>query len=93
MLHIIRTGGTIMEAKLTLKLDKGVIEKAKEYAKKKNISLSRMVERYFKAVVEKKQDKEKKYSPLVEELSGIINLDKDFDFKEDYTNYLIEKYQ
>jgi hypothetical protein len=82
-----------MEAKLTLKLDKGVIEKAKEYAKKKNISLSRMVERYFNAVTEKKQDKEKKYSPLVEELSGIINLDKDFDFKEDYTNYLIEKYQ
>ena len=82
-----------MEAKLTLKLDKGVIEKAKEYAKKKNISLSRMVERYFKSFVEKKQNKEKKYSPLVEELSGIINLDKDFDFKEDYTNYLIEKYQ
>lgn len=82
-----------MEAKLTLKLDKGVIEKAKEYAKKKNISLSGMVERYFKAVVEKKQDKEKKYSPLVEELSGIINLDKEFDFREDYTNYLIEKYQ
>lgn len=82
-----------MEAKLTLKLDKGVIEKAKEYAKKKNISLSRMVERYFKAVVEKKQDKEKKYSPLVEELSGIINLDNDFDFREDYTNYLVEKYK
>jgi hypothetical protein len=52
-----------------------------------------MVERYFKAVIEKKQDKEKKYSPLVEELSGIINLDKNFDFREDYTNYLIEKYQ
>jgi hypothetical protein len=82
-----------MEAKLTLKLDKGVIENAKKYAKGKNISLSRMVERYFKAVIEKKQDKEKKYSPLVEELSGIINLDKNFDFKEDYTNYLIEKYQ
>ena len=82
-----------MEAKLTLKLDKGVIEKVKEYAKEKNISLSRMVERYFKAVIEKKQDKEKKYSPLVEELSGIINLDKNFDFREDYTNYLIEKYQ
>ena len=82
-----------MEAKLTLKIDKGVIEKAKEYAKNKNISLSRMVERYFKALVERKQDKEKKYSPLVEELSGIIHLDKDFNFREDYTNYLIEKYQ
>jgi hypothetical protein len=74
-------------------LDKGVIEKAKEYAKNKNISLSRMVERYFKALVERKQDKEKKYSPLVEELSGIIHPDKDFNFSEDYTNYLIEKYQ
>jgi len=82
-----------MEAKLTLMLDKGVIEKVKEYAKNKNISLSRMVERYFKALVEKNQDKEKKYPPLVEELSGIIHLDKDFNFKDDYTNYLIEKYR
>lgn len=82
-----------MEAKLTLKLDKGIIDRAKEFAKNKNISLSRMVERYFKAVVDKKPDKEKKYSPLVEELSGIIRLDKDFDFKDDYTGYLIEKYR
>ena len=48
-----------MKAKLTLKLDKGVIKKAKEYEKNKNISLSRMVEKYFKALVERKQDKEK----------------------------------
>jgi hypothetical protein len=82
-----------LEAKLTLKLDKGIIDRAKEFAKNKNISLSRMVERYFKAVVDKKPDKEKKYSPLVEELSGIIRLDKDFDFKDDYTGYLIEKYR
>ena len=82
-----------MEARLTLKLDKGVIDKAKDFAKNKNISLSKMVERYFKAVVDKKPDKEKKYSPLVEELSGIIRLDKDFDFKDDYTGYLIEKYR
>ena len=82
-----------MEARLTLKLDKGIIDRAKEFAKNKNISLSRMVERYFKAVVDKKPDKEKKYSPLVEELSGIIRLDKDFDFKDDYTGYLIEKYR
>jgi hypothetical protein len=52
-----------MEAKLTLKLDKDVIEEAK------------------------------KYSPLVDELSGILNLNDEFDFREDYTDYLIEKYQ
>ena len=81
-----------MDAKLTLKLDRSVIDKAKEFAKNKNISLSRMVERYFKALVEKKPTKEKKYSPLVEELSGIIRLEKDFDLNADYTDYLIEKY-
>jgi hypothetical protein len=29
----------------------------------------------------------------VEELSGIISLEQDFDFKEDYSNYLIKKYR
>lgn len=81
-----------MEAKLTLKLDRNVINEAKRYAKTRNTSLSRMVERFFKSLVEKKTKKEKNYSPLVEELSGIINLDKEFDFKEEYTKYLIEKY-
>jgi hypothetical protein len=81
-----------MEAKLTLKLDKNVIDEAKMYAKSRNISLSRMVEKYFKSLVVKKRNK-KKYPPLVEELSGIIKLENDFDFRDDYTNFLIEKYQ
>ncbi|MCX6580317.1 MAG: DUF6364 family protein [Candidatus Aminicenantes bacterium] len=83
-----------MEAKLTLKLDKYIIEEARVYAKNRNLSLSRMVERYFKAMVEKTQSKKKgkRYSPLIEELSGFISLDADFDFKEEYTNYLMEKY-
>jgi hypothetical protein len=40
-----------MNSKLTLKLNKDVIEKAKIYAHKNNISLSKMVEKYFLAVV------------------------------------------
>ena len=84
-----------MEAKLTLKLDKDVIEEARIYAKNKNISLSRMVEKYFKSVTNKMVNtkKNKKYSPLIEELSGIISLDEDYNLKDDYTNYLVEKYQ
>jgi hypothetical protein len=82
-----------MEAKLTLKLDKDAIEGAKKYAKNKNVSLSRMVERYFRALAAKSKPDEKKISPLVEELSGIINMDADFDFRTSYTDYLIEKYQ
>ena len=32
-------------------------------------------------------------TPLVESLSGVINLDEDFDVKDAYTDYLIEKYK
>lgn len=84
-----------MEAKLTLKLDKNVIEEARKYARNSNISLSRLVERYFRLLTANKQENkiERKYSPLVEELSGVIKIDNDFDFKKEYTDYLIEKYQ
>ena len=49
-----------MEAKLTLKLDKYIIEEARVYAKNRNLSLSKMVEKYFKSMVEKTQSKKKK---------------------------------
>ncbi|MCP4137610.1 MAG: hypothetical protein GY754_41970 [bacterium] len=82
-----------MESKLTLKLDKDVVEQAKLYAQQKNISLSKMVERYFKSLIEEKSMMNKKYTPLVKELSGIIKLDDDDDNREEYTDFLIEKYK
>lgn len=36
-----------MDSKLTLKLNREVIEKAKQYAPNKKLSLSRLVEAYF----------------------------------------------
>ncbi len=36
-----------METKLTLSLDKEIIEQAKKYAKQQKTSLSNMVENYF----------------------------------------------
>jgi hypothetical protein len=32
-------------------------------------------------------------TPLVESLSGVISLDKDFDVKDAYADYLLEKYK
>jgi hypothetical protein len=81
-----------MDTKLTLRLDKDVIDGVKEYARIRNISLSKMVEKYFKSLIEKRRSK-RSYSPLVNELSGVINLDENFDFEEDYTRYLVEKYK
>lgn len=81
-----------MDTKLTLKLDDEIIEKAKEYAKVRKISLSDLIENYLqKLTTDKKNDKT--ITPLVKSLSGIINLPKDYNDKEDYTNYLTNKYK
>lgn len=82
----------IMDTKLTLNVDKAVIERAKEYARSQKISLSRLIESYLDSLTSKKS-KDIEITPLVKSLSGVIKLDKDFDYKEAYTDYLMEKYK
>lgn len=82
-----------MDTKLTLNLDKEVIEKAKDYAKSQSISLSKLIESYLASLVNDMPSKEIEITPLVKSLSGVINLDEDFDYKEKYTEYLLEKYK
>ena len=80
-----------MDTKLTLKLDKQVIEQAKKYAKTHNISLSRLVENYLKALTGNK-DKQAGVGPLVKDLTGVVKID-DRDYRADYTDYLEKKYR
>lgn len=82
-----------MNAKLTLKLDADVIEKAKHYAAHDHKSLSKMVENYFRILTEKKEPEEERMTPLVRELSGIIRMKKGQDVKAEYADYLAEKYK
>ena len=81
-----------MDTKLTLNVDKNVIEQAKEYAKTHHISLSRLIESYLSSLIAKK-DRKIEITPLVESLSGVIELENDFNYKVSYTDYLIEKYK
>ena len=80
----------IMDTKLTLKLNESVIEHAKLYAKENNISLSKMIESYLKAITMRNKDK-LKISPLVESLTGVIRLEK-LNYEKDYTDFLSRKY-
>jgi dsDNA-specific endonuclease/ATPase MutS2 len=80
-----------MDTKLTLKLDKHIIENAKKYAKEKKISLSKMVESYLNSITKESEEKVE-ITPFVESLSGVINISKE-DYKEDYSDYLNEKYR
>ena len=63
-----------MNTKLTLTLEKEVIEIAKKYAKENGQSLSELVENYFKFVtVQRNKIQGKQLSPKVRKLRGIIN--------------------
>jgi hypothetical protein len=83
-----------METKLTLRLNDNVIKRAKNYARSHKISLSKMIETYLDSITKQKEDVKKiRITPLVESLSGVIDLPSDFDYKKEYRNYIDEKYK
>jgi hypothetical protein len=82
-----------MSSKLTLTIQKEIIETAKEYAKEKGLSLSEMVESYFKLVtVNRKVNTQKQLSPKVRKLRGIIKTEVELDYKKILTEELSKKY-
>lgn len=81
-----------MYKKLTLSINERVIEGAKTYAQNHQVSLSKLIETYLKSLIENKPEYIK-ITPLVESLSGVVDIPHDFDFKNDYTDYLLDKYQ
>ncbi|MFN2261343.1 MAG: DUF6364 family protein [Psychroflexus sp.] len=81
-----------MDKKLTLSLNENIIETAKQYAKSNNISLSKLIESYL-GTLTKQEKKDNEITPLVKSLSGVISIDDDLDIKDDYANYLMEKYK
>jgi hypothetical protein len=73
-------------------LDENVISRAKDYAQSHHISLSRLIESYLDSITMQKSENVK-ITPLVESLSGIIELPDDYDYKKDYADHLMEKYR
>ena len=83
-----------MDTKLTLRLDENVIESAKIYARNHKVSLSKIIESYLDSVTKPKEDKnEISITPLVESLSGVINLPIEIDYRKQYRDFLVEKYK
>lgn len=82
-----------MDTKLTLKLDQEIIEKAKHYASKKKISLSRIVENYLNSLTSDKENNDIQISPFVKSLSSGIEIPADYDYKKDRADYLEQKYK
>lgn len=88
-----------MDAKLTLKFDKEIIDAAKEVAKERGQSLSRIVENYLRVITREKREQnivseshpDFVISPFVRELSKGTPLPDDLNENE-YYEYLIKKH-
>jgi replicative DNA helicase len=82
-----------MNTKLTLTIEQEIIERAKNYAKEKNRSLSDIIENYLKILTKEEQKQErKKLSPVVKSLKGSFKMPKNMDYKKELKNRLEEKY-
>ena len=82
-----------MNTKLTLTIEKEIIEIAKKYAKEHGKSLSELVENYFKLITnDRRIIKPDDLSPRVQRLRGIIKIEEDLDYKQVLTEELLKKY-
>lgn len=83
-----------MDAKLTLKLNENVIRRAKQYASRQNMSLSRLIENYLDSLTGTQKD-EFEISPFVKSISSgkpsFGNDDKKL--RKEYMEHLAEKHQ
>lgn len=82
-----------MDTKLTLKLNKEIIEKAKVYASVNQVSLSRLIENYLSSLISEKPTNDLQISPFVKSLSTGIEIPSDYDYKKDRADYLEKKHK
>ncbi|WP_111309853.1 DUF6364 family protein [Confluentibacter sediminis] len=82
-----------MDTKLTLKLNQRIIEKAKEYASSKKMSLSRIVEAYLQSLTTDNDTSDFEISPFVKSIATGTEIPTDLDYKKEYSDFLIKKYK
>lgn len=80
-----------MNTKLTLTIERSIIEKAEKYALKRERSLSDLIENYLKALTDGETGVEE-LTPTVKTLKGLFQLPEKCGYKEQLTDRLSEKY-
>ena len=82
-----------MDTKLTLNIDRNVVENAKAYAYKNGKSLSKLVEGYLKLVTGKTETVDDiEISQKVRSLMGSFKAPKNFDYKKELSRAISEKH-
>lgn len=79
-----------MTTKLTLTVEKSIIERAKSYAKRTGRSLSELIENYLQTITE--ENNGEPLSPKLKKITGAVKLPKNFDEKKELRSYLEKKH-
>ena len=80
-----------MTTKLTLTVEKSVIEKAKMYAKKTGRSLSELIEKYLESITSD-ENIEDEISSKLKKIIGAVKLPENFDEEKELRTYLEKKH-
>ncbi len=78
-----------MTTKLTLTLEREVIERAKIFARNSGRSLSGLIEEYLDIIT--RDTNKEQLSPKLRQLLGAVKLPEGFDDKEEQRSYLEQK--
>jgi len=81
-----------MNTKLTLSIDRDIIEQAKRFAQSQHQSLSKLIEGYLRQVTATTETSPA-VTPLVARLSGVLDARKVENHKQEYADYLADKYR
>jgi formiminotetrahydrofolate cyclodeaminase len=79
-----------MATKLTLTIDRSIIERAKSYAKNTGRSLSELIENYLETITQ--ESVEEKLSPKLNKIVGSVKLPKNYDQEKELRNYFESKH-
>ena len=82
-----------MNTKLTLTIERNLIDKAKRYAKGKGRSLSDIVENYLKVITKEEYTNVIDSTPIVSSLRGSFKSPKDFEYEKELSKALSKKYK
>ncbi|MBK6483890.1 MAG: hypothetical protein IPG01_12350 [Chitinophagaceae bacterium] len=79
-----------MTTKLTLTIEKSIIESAKSYAKGTGRSLSKLIENYLETITQ--ESGEEGLSPKLNKIVGSVKLPKNFDQEKELRSYFESKH-
>ncbi len=81
-----------MQAKLTLTMEKVVIQNAKKYARQQGSSLSALVENFLKMVTREDKQGKHEITPRIRELRGSFKAPEGFDYRKELSKALTSKH-